>query len=47
MAASKTIAGKTLGNAEDPKQKDEQDSDDEYQLPEKILIHDENEIQNN
>jgi hypothetical protein len=28
-----------LWNAEDPEQKHEQDSDDEHQLPNKILIH--------
>jgi hypothetical protein len=33
------LARKTLRNAEDPEQKDEQDSHDEYELPKKILIH--------
>jgi hypothetical protein len=32
--------GKALRNAEDPEHKDKQDSDDEYQLPRKILVHD-------
>jgi hypothetical protein len=34
------LTGKTLGNAKDPKQKNEQDAEDSYQFPEEILIHD-------
>src|ERR1700722_10630076 len=33
------LGRKALWNAEDPEQKHEQDPDDEYQLPKKILIH--------
>ena len=39
------LAGETLRNAEYPEKEDEQNSDDERQFPEKILIHDENRVQ--
>src|ERR1039458_1418036 len=39
------LSRKTLRNAEDPDQEDDQGSDDECQFPEKILIHDEDKIQ--